>query len=106
MKRTVKHLPAWFPGATFKRQAAQWKPIVDEMFDRPFGEVKAAFVSTILILVVINLSTCLDLGVIQRAGKAQPCFVSSFLEDEDDGSTEEVIANVAGIVYAGMWILD
>lgn len=53
-----------------------------------------------------QFSTCLDLDVIQRAGKAQPCFVASFLEDENDGSTEEVIANVAGMVYAGTWILD
>ena len=41
----VKHIPSWFPGAEFKRQSMIWKPIVDEMFERPYHEIKANFVS-------------------------------------------------------------
>lgn len=40
----VKHIPTWFPGAQFKRDAAKWKPVVDEMFIGPYKEVKAAYV--------------------------------------------------------------
>ena len=45
MCATVKHLPAWFPGAKFKRDAAKWRKLVDEMYFRPYYEVKAAVVS-------------------------------------------------------------
>lgn len=37
-------LPSWFPGGGFKREAATWRPIVEEMYMRPYREVKAALV--------------------------------------------------------------
>lgn len=42
-------LPSWFPGAGFKREAATWKLIVEEMFMRPYRDVKAALVRHILL---------------------------------------------------------
>jgi len=33
----LKHLPSWFPGAGFKRQAAEWKTLVDGMYEIPYG---------------------------------------------------------------------
>ncbi|KAN0082776.1 Cytochrome P450 [Tylopilus felleus] len=53
----LKHLPNWFPGAGFKRNAAIWKNKFQEFVDEPYafvlnerrkGTAKASFVSTIL----------------------------------------------------------
>lgn len=44
LRLTVKYLPAWFPGAEFKRQAAEWKRLVDAMHMRPYEVAKAAYV--------------------------------------------------------------
>ncbi|KAJ7467466.1 cytochrome P450 [Mycena latifolia] len=36
----LKHVPDWFPGAGFKRQAKEWKKIARAFNDVPFAEVK------------------------------------------------------------------
>jgi hypothetical protein len=41
----VKHLPAWFPGASFQRKAAVWKEIIVDSVDFPFSLLKARMVS-------------------------------------------------------------
>jgi hypothetical protein len=38
---TVQYIPDWFPGATFKRTAAQWRKDVDRMVEEPFAYVHA-----------------------------------------------------------------
>ena len=37
---SVKYLPAWMPGAGFKRKAVEWKKIVNRNFKAPFEMVK------------------------------------------------------------------
>ncbi|KAG6376579.1 cytochrome P450 [Boletus reticuloceps] len=53
----LKHLPDWFPGAGFKRNAAIWKKKMQVFVDEPYafvlnerrkGTAKASFVSTVL----------------------------------------------------------
>lgn len=41
----VKHVPSWFPGATFKRQAAEWRKATTAMVEVPFKAVRSAMVS-------------------------------------------------------------
>lgn len=41
----VKYIPSWFPGAGFKRYAAETRVVVDECLNRPFDEVKKHMVS-------------------------------------------------------------
>ncbi|KAJ7101265.1 cytochrome P450 [Mycena belliarum] len=36
----LKHLPAWLPGAGFKRQAREWRKLSQAMRDVPFAETK------------------------------------------------------------------
>ncbi|KAJ7118254.1 cytochrome P450 [Mycena epipterygia] len=36
----LKHVPDWFPGAGFKRQAKEWSQLGRALEDRPFAEVK------------------------------------------------------------------
>jgi len=41
----LKHVPSWMPGAGFKRKAAYWARINEEMYDKPFLHVKDQLVS-------------------------------------------------------------
>lgn len=71
----LKHMPAWFPGAGFKRTTqacAQW---AKELRDMPFKQAKRDSFS----------------------GSLQPCFVSDALARE--GADEDIIANAAALAY-------
>lgn len=35
----VRHLPPWFPGAGFKRQAAEWEKAVSDTYNIPWSDV-------------------------------------------------------------------
>lgn len=41
----VKYLPSWFPGASFKRNAALWKAKMQEFVDRPYEHALDEMVS-------------------------------------------------------------
>lgn len=41
---TVKYVPAWVPGAAFKRKAMEWKKSTTAMVEVPFKAVKNAIV--------------------------------------------------------------
>ncbi|KAJ7510489.1 cytochrome P450 [Mycena galericulata] len=77
----LKYVPQWFPGAGFKRQAAEWKKMVDMMVDRPFTDAKKAV----------------------SQGTAPASFVAEHLRV--DGSelkaTEHDIKQVAATIYGG-----
>ncbi|PIL25684.1 cytochrome P450 [Ganoderma sinense ZZ0214-1] len=79
----LKHVPSWFPGATFKRQAAEWKKATDAMVERPFEAVTKAMAE----------------------GKAHPSMILSLLndlnEDEDKEHKETVFSGVAAAAYTG-----
>lgn len=97
----MKYLPAWFPGAKFKRQAAEWKVAVDALFEKPFEIAKDSFVSVISVY-----SHETGLITSQAKGNANTCLVSTFLKEAlqgDEGDKlENVVKNVAGISYAGV----
>ncbi|KAF7328135.1 Cytochrome P450 [Mycena venus] len=79
----LKHIPNWFPGATFKRQAADWKRQVQNMVEAPFQFAKS----------------------LVDAGVNRQCFVSSTLSAMDDTTernwAESDIKHVAGTMYSG-----
>ncbi|KAG1781104.1 cytochrome P450 [Suillus placidus] len=54
----LKHIPLWFPGASFKRNAQIWKAKMEEFVDRPYEFVKNEI----------------------KKGTAHPSFVSTLLE--------------------------
>ena len=41
---TVKYVPEWFPGATFKSQARVWKKALDDAMDVPWDSMKRTMV--------------------------------------------------------------
>ncbi|KAJ7039665.1 cytochrome P450 [Mycena alexandri] len=77
----LRYLPAWTPGAGFKRQAAQWKQKVQEMIDLPFDTAKHIF----------------------NGGKAYPSFVMDNLRELDEygqkHAQEEDIKHAAASIY-------
>jgi hypothetical protein len=64
---TVRHLPAWFPGAGFKRTAARWAQTLTEMVEDPHQYVKQQMVSRIMDpFASLNTDSSLSAGVRNR----------------------------------------
>ncbi|KAI0033060.1 cytochrome P450 [Vararia minispora EC-137] len=38
----LKQMPWWFPGASFKKEAEKWRPIIREVVDQPFAATRRA----------------------------------------------------------------
>ncbi|KAF9261945.1 cytochrome P450 [Marasmius fiardii PR-910] len=83
----LKHLPAWFPGPTFKSKAEAWARDTDRLRDNPWTILKQSMVD----------------------GTAVPSFSTRHLEkigtslstSGNDSGMEEVIKNAAGVAFAG-----
>lgn len=77
----LKYVPAWFPGAQFKRKAAQYNKLVKDMFTIPYTQVKTAM----------------------KEGSVQPCFTTALLSESDDLDTPErdkIFQSLVGTAYA------
>ncbi|KAF5377535.1 hypothetical protein D9615_005319 [Tricholomella constricta] len=77
----LKHVPVWFPFASFKRQAFEWRKFTREMVNKPFNMIKEQM----------------------RQGSAAPCLVAHELEKCASGfdfEDEDIIKNVAATSYA------
>ena len=91
---------AWFPGAKFKWQAKEWAKLGFRLRDSPFDFVKTA---------IVWLHTCpvfcslMIIPISQANGKAKPCMVSEFFEKPHDPASEEIVKNVAGVAYNGVY---
>lgn len=44
---TVKHIPSWFPGAQFKRDAAVWKGKMEALVNEPYEFTKQQMVRSL-----------------------------------------------------------
>ena len=79
----VQYVPAWFPGAAFKRQAAEWKKVNDYLHTNPFDDVVEKM----------------------KAGTAGHSVLRGLLTPDDgseiDEEAEDVIKWVVGAVYSG-----
>ena len=43
----MKYIPAWFPGASFKRLARKWRILTERMVNVPFDVAKADYVGPV-----------------------------------------------------------
>ncbi|KAF9044301.1 cytochrome P450 [Panaeolus papilionaceus] len=81
----LKYVPAWFPGAGFKRKAARWRQINQEVSVRPFEMVKEQL----------------------RDGTAVPSVATALIEklpsetDPTRADEELVAVNTASVTYLG-----
>ncbi|KAF9261942.1 cytochrome P450 [Marasmius fiardii PR-910] len=81
----LKHIPAWFPGASFKSKAEMWARDAEQLKNDPWMVMKQSMVD----------------------GAAVPCFSTRSLEKFEisasnpgnDSAMEEVIKNCAGVAY-------
>lgn len=77
----LKYVPAWLPGAGFKRMASRSRVLADRVRFAPLEAVKEQI----------------------RAGKSGSSVAASLLQNGLEGSPvpEELIANAAGVIYLG-----
>jgi len=95
----LKYVPSWMPGASFKRKAREWRHLSRDMLESQFKTVKQKMVSCATIFIPRRSKD------LQAQGTAKSCIVTTELESwmESDKSVgeEELIMNVAAVVYAG-----
>ena len=98
--KLVKYIPEWVPGADFQRFAREGREMSINMKLKPFNAVKEKVVSMQFPRWIISLFYCHQLQ-----GTAQSCIASDLIEEGRKENNiiedEDVIANVAGILYAG-----
>ncbi|KAI0074482.1 cytochrome P450 [Panus rudis PR-1116 ss-1] len=79
----LKHIPEWFPGATFQKKAKYWRNESMKMLNQPFDFTKNAW----------------------RNGSAKPSMVTDILEriatDPNRDELEDIARKSAGIAYVG-----
>lgn len=75
----LKHIPIWFPGAQFKRDAAKWRKYPEAMLSAPFERVRAEMAN----------------------GITRPCIVAKALARDGTAEWETVVKESAGTVYFG-----
>ncbi|KAJ3914413.1 cytochrome P450 [Lentinula edodes] len=83
----LKHIPTWFPGASFKRRAQEWYDIRNETITPPFLKVKQAMANG-------NAEDCFSLRCLANAQSPDPR--PDHLSEE-----EEMIKQTAGSMYEG-----
>ena len=97
----LKHVPAWFPGASFQRVAQEARKVVTASVTPPFEEVKKALVSRTL----IEISILALMAGCKANGTATPSFTARCLEkidlDGDISYQHLVIKNTAGTMFGG-----
>lgn len=43
----LKHVPSWVPGALAVKYGARWRPVVEEMMNKPFEAIKKQLKETV-----------------------------------------------------------
>ncbi|KAI1790111.1 CyP450 monooxygenase [Ganoderma leucocontextum] len=79
----LRNVPAWFPWATFHRDASLYRESFSAMRNEPFDRT------------LENM----------RRGEGNPCMVSALMDDHSDGEMtwedEQVARDAAGVIYMG-----
>lgn len=101
----LKHVPNWFPGATFKRKADRWNKVNKEVYMKPFQDVEEQMVCMRHFNTAIRRSN--SIATPQKKGTAVPCLASTLIEmlpEEGDPLREEerkVAMNTCAVTYVG-----
>ncbi len=99
----VKYLPAWFPGASFHRQAAVERALSVRMRSEPYQDVKERMVRSSCSREHMSAHTC----VRQATGGVVSCLATRLLAQDDlpwegTGLTkDEFVRDCCGDVYSG-----
>ena len=94
---SVRHLPEWLPGMSFKRRAREWSKPVAAFTDKPYAFVQHQMVCSPSRCTVFN-----DRAVFQATGKSIDCFVSDCIEKGISNKLgDEIVKRVSSSMYAG-----
>jgi len=99
----LMHIPEFFPGGRFKKQAREWKKIQEEMLEVPFNKVVNDMVVSAMFLFYFA-SMLMIYFLLQKSGKAKGSFTVSGLQGLDGNASSEkvqMIKESAGMVFAG-----
>lgn len=95
----LKHIPIWFPGAKFRRDAEEWAKDSLSMLNTPFELAKKNYVSLHLLVFLSYIGLT---GGLQLQGAGLPCIASRGLENvQGDLEKEQILKNVLAAMYAG-----
>ena len=98
----MKHIPKWFPGADFQRQAREGSKTANAVLNTPYIQAKKRYVSNTPrnSMALVKLSR-----YNQLEGTDSLCAVSQLIQDniDVDGNIqdEDVIAASVGTLYIG-----
>jgi len=95
------HLPWWFPGAGFKKEAKTWKRKMERCRDVPYETVKKQLVRNLLSPVfLVGVFSTVD----QNEDKAVPSIAATMITELSEDSTEEAFLMakaLPGSIYLG-----
>ena len=96
---SVRFLPEWIPGMSFKATGRQWRKVAEEFFDKPYAFVKNQMVC-ITALEVIQFTVR---NSVQSTGNFIPSYTSYYVEKgiPNDKYGEEALKHTAGSLFAG-----
>ncbi|THH13309.1 hypothetical protein EW146_g6885 [Bondarzewia mesenterica] len=82
------HVPTWFPGFSFQKEARKWVPYCTELIETPYRAAKEAVVRAH--------------PIVKENGTARPSVVSSMLaqlENDRNSLDEDLVKHVPGTMY-------
>ncbi|KAF5331757.1 hypothetical protein D9758_016638 [Tetrapyrgos nigripes] len=95
----LRYVPAWFPGAHFKRKALHWSQFTSELVNKPWKQLRASISSgTALSCFGTKCLQKLDL-TFNAADAAEDTSDLGVSKTDSDTRIEEVIRNCAGTAY-------
>ena len=106
----LRHLPSWFPGASYQRKAAKWRQAAMALKHTPFEKAMSDFVSVEPSMIDVLPSLLSGSGPIsQHEGAGVGVWsLSSEIMSRDDhlghiplSEKEELAKNVAAVTYGG-----
>ena len=104
----LAYVPSWFPGAGFKKKAAQWRKLNATLTEKPFRYVHEQLVGEHFF---VNYEL-VYMMILQKIGMATPSVATTLIErlpDEDDPQRaieEKIAQNVAVVAYLGLWSVN
>ncbi|KAF5373834.1 hypothetical protein D9758_000998 [Tetrapyrgos nigripes] len=97
----LRYVPAWFPGAHFRRKATRWTQFNSELLNKPWKQLKASISSGTAISCFGTKSLQkfdLTFNTADATGDTSDLGMS---KTDSDTKMEEVIRNCAGVAYTG-----
>ncbi|KAF5331759.1 hypothetical protein D9758_016632 [Tetrapyrgos nigripes] len=95
----LRYVPAWFPGAHFKRKATRWSQLTSELVNKPWNQLRASISSgTAISCFGTKCLQKLDL-TFNAADATEDTSYLGMSKTDSDTKMEEIVRNCAGTAY-------